>query len=84
MWRGGRERGNSDPIEALAVARAALREPDLPVARLDWPTREVNLLSDHRHHLVVQRSELVNGCGGACVNSTRGCGSPHAGCAATV
>lgn len=30
--RGGRERGKSDPIDALAVARAALREPDLPVA----------------------------------------------------
>ena len=27
--RAGRERGKSDPIDALAVARAALREPDL-------------------------------------------------------
>src|SRR4051794_33064808 len=27
--------GKSDPIDALAVARAAQREPDLPVARLD-------------------------------------------------
>ena len=26
--------GKSDPIDALAVARAALREPNLPVARL--------------------------------------------------
>src|ERR1051326_4457422 len=32
--RGGRQRGKSDPIDALAVARAALREPNLPVARL--------------------------------------------------
>src|SRR5712691_2882044 len=35
--RGDRERGKSDPIDALAVARAALREPDLPVARLYGP-----------------------------------------------
>ena len=27
--RAGRERGKSDPIDALAVARVALREPDL-------------------------------------------------------
>lgn len=60
MRRGGRERGKSDPIDALAVAQAALREPDLPVARLDGPTREVKLLSDYRHDLVVQRTELVN------------------------
>jgi len=34
--RGGRERGKSDPIDALAVARAALREDaELPSARLD-------------------------------------------------
>ena len=30
-----RTRGKSDPIDALAIARAALREPDLPVATLD-------------------------------------------------
>ena len=44
--------GKSDPIDALAVARAALREPDLPVARLDGPEREVRLLVDHREDLV--------------------------------
>ena len=32
--------GKSDPIDALAVARAALREPDLPAARLDDETRQ--------------------------------------------
>ena len=31
--------GKSDPVDALAVARAALREPDLPTAQLDEPTR---------------------------------------------
>jgi len=30
--------GKSDPIDALAVARAVLREPDLPTARLEGPT----------------------------------------------
>jgi transposase len=58
--RGSRERGKSDPIDALAVALAALREPDLPQARLDGPAREVKLLTDYRHTLVVQRTELIN------------------------
>jgi hypothetical protein len=40
--------GKSDPIDALAVARAAQREPNLPLARLDGPDREVRLLVDHR------------------------------------
>jgi transposase len=39
--------GKSDPIDALAVARAALREPELPTARLDGPARELQLLVDH-------------------------------------
>jgi transposase len=56
--RGGRERGKSDPIDALAVARAALREPDLPTARLDGPARTVKLLSDHRGDLVAERTRL--------------------------
>jgi transposase len=30
----------------------------LPVARLDGPTRQVKLLSDHRHDLVVERTKL--------------------------
>jgi len=54
--RGGREPGKSDPIDALAVARAALREPDLPVARLDGPERELRLLVDHRDDLVAERT----------------------------
>lgn len=55
--RSGRERGKSDPIDALAAARAALREPNLPTARLDGPERDVRLLVDHRESLVWQRSE---------------------------
>jgi transposase len=44
--------GKSDPIDALAVARAAIREPDLPVGRLAGPAREIKLLADHRDDLV--------------------------------
>src|ERR1043166_8754339 len=56
--RGGRQRGKSAPIDALAVARAALREPNLPVARLDGPAREVRLLVDHREDLVAERTRI--------------------------
>jgi len=52
--------GKSDPIDALAVARAALREPNLPVARLDGPSRELRLLVDHREDLVRDRTAQVN------------------------
>lgn len=54
--RSGREPGKSDPIDALAVARAVLREPDLPVATLDGPDRMVRLLVDHREDLVGERT----------------------------
>jgi transposase len=57
---GARSYGKSDPIDALAVARAALREPDLPVARLDGPSREVRLLVDHRDNLVGERTRAIN------------------------
>jgi transposase len=56
--RSGRERGKPDPIDALAVARATLREPNLPVARLDGAAREVRLLVDHREDLVTERTRL--------------------------
>src|SRR5579862_3118682 len=52
--------GKSDPIDALAVARAALREPDLPVANLDGPEREVRLLVDHRENLVAERTRMIS------------------------
>jgi transposase len=58
--RGSRERGKSDPIDALAVARVALREPDLPIAHLDGPSREVKLLADYRDDLVVQRTRICS------------------------
>jgi transposase len=52
--------GKSDPIDALAVARAALREPDLPAARLDDETRQVRLLVDHREDLIGERTRQIN------------------------
>ena len=52
--------GKSDPIDALAVARAALANPDLPVARLDGPSRELRLLVDHREDLVAERTRCIN------------------------
>jgi len=58
--RSARTRGKSDPIDALAVARAALREPDLPVAQLDGPSREVRLLVDYRESLVKDRTAAQN------------------------
>ena len=52
--------GKSDPIDALAIARAALREPGLPVASLEGRAREVRLLADHRESLVAERTRAVN------------------------
>ena len=58
--RSGRELGKSDPIDALAVARVALREPQLPVARLEGKSRELKLLVDHREDLVGERTRIQN------------------------
>lgn len=58
--RGGRTPGKSDPVDALAVARAALREPDLPVAAHDEPSRTVKLLVDRREDLVAERVRAQN------------------------
>lgn len=55
-----RERGKSDPIDALAVARAVLREPDLPTAVHDESTRELKLLVDRREDLVGERTRQIN------------------------
>ena len=51
--RAGRARGKSDPIDGLAIARAALREPDLPRPRAGERVYvEIKLLVDHRDDLV--------------------------------
>lgn len=48
-----RQFGKSDPIDALATARAAIREPDLPEARPAGPEHDIALLSDHRDFVVL-------------------------------
>lgn len=56
--RAARQRGKSDAIDALAVARAALREPALAVAVLEGGSREIRLLLDHREDLVGERTRI--------------------------
>ncbi|BBX01136.1 IS110 family transposase [Mycolicibacterium moriokaense] len=58
--KSARTRGKSDPIDAEAVARAVLREPDLPVASHDEVSRELKLLTDRRDVLVAQRTSAIN------------------------
>ena len=55
-----RERGKSDAIDALNVARAALQEGlgGFPMARLEGPELDLRLLVDHRERLVRHRVEL--------------------------
>jgi transposase len=54
-----RTRGKSDAIDALAVARAALANPGLPVASLAGPEREMQLLVIHRDDLVAERTRVT-------------------------
>src|SRR3954467_9014410 len=58
--KSARQRGKSDPIDALNVARAALQEglDAFPAAQLDGPELDLRLLVDHRERLVRQRVEL--------------------------
>jgi transposase len=55
-----RQRGKSDAIDALNVARAALQEglDTFPAAHLDGPELDLRLLVDHRERLVRHRVEL--------------------------
>src|ERR687887_1661746 len=58
--RSARERGKSDAIDALNVARAALQEglECFPAAQLEGPELDFRLLVDHRERLVRHRVEL--------------------------
>ena len=60
--RAGRDRGKSDRIDALAVARAALREgiDALPSAQLAGVELAIRLLVDHRERLIRSRVALNN------------------------
>src|SRR3954447_18703722 len=60
--RAGRDRGKSDRIDAIAVARAALREgvKRLPVVELAGVELDIRLLVDHRERLARVRTALYN------------------------
>lgn len=55
-----RAMGKSDPIDAEAVALAALRETGLPGFFLEGEEREIRLLVDYRESLVNQRTRVQN------------------------
>jgi transposase len=60
--RAVREPGKSDPIDATAIARAALREgiDTLPVAFLDEQAHEIRVLNDYRDQLINERVRLAS------------------------
>ena len=57
-----RTAGKSDPIDARAVALAAIREgvETLPIAFLDQQAHEIRVLCDYRDQLMRERSRLIN------------------------
>jgi transposase len=58
--RADRVRGKSDPIDAEAIARAALAHPDLPRATLAGPELEIGLLGAHRESMINERTAIQN------------------------
>jgi hypothetical protein len=58
----GRSRrpGKSDPVDALAIARVTLREPDLPPVRPEVRSTELGLLADARDDLVHAQTRARN------------------------
>jgi transposase len=60
--RAARQPGKSDPIDATAIAPAALRAgiDTLPVAFLDEQAHEIRVLNDYRRQLVSEPVRLIN------------------------
>jgi hypothetical protein len=60
--RAAREPGKSDPIDATAIARAALREgvERFPAAVLDERAMEIRMLTDYRDQLVAEITRWIN------------------------
>jgi transposase len=56
--RSARTSGKSDGVDALAVAHAALREPELPQAHLAGIERDIKQLLDHREDQVWERTRI--------------------------
>jgi transposase len=60
--QGERERGKSDQIDAVAIARAVVKDgvERFPSAYLDERAMEIRLLADHREQLVRERTQIQN------------------------
>jgi len=60
--RGARPgKGKTDPVDAVAIARITMREPDLPLVRLAvGQAADLRALLDYREDLVTERSDLAN------------------------
>jgi transposase len=60
--RGERTAAKSDEIDALAVARAVVKDgiEKFPTAFLDEQALEIRLLADHRDDLVAERTRVIN------------------------
>jgi transposase len=60
--KGEREPGKSDEIDALAVARAVVKDgiEQFPLAYLNEQAMEIRLLLDHRGDLVAERTRTVS------------------------
>ncbi len=60
--KGERQPGKSDQIDALAIARAVVKDgiEKFPAAYLDEQAMEIRLLLDHRNDLVADRTRTVN------------------------
>jgi transposase len=55
-----RQRGKSDPGDALAIARVVQREPRLPAFNHGGPHEDLRLLGDYREQLHSERTRTAN------------------------
>ena len=58
--RSSRRRGKDDEIDAITIARVALREPDLPRLTVDQLDTDLKLLVDARDQLVAEATRVRN------------------------
>ena len=60
--KGERRPGKSDQIDAIAIARAVVKDgaEQFPAAFLDEQAMEIRLVADHRDDLVAERTRTVN------------------------
>ncbi len=58
--RSSRRRGKDDEIDAITIARVAMREPDLPRLNADQLDADLKLLVDARDQLVAEATRVRN------------------------